>query len=215
MIAANLKRSMAENISDLLRERILKGELGAGGQLKQDFLAKQYKVSIGAIREALKVLAGEGLVEFTANRGAAVAELAGEEALDIFAIRILLETEALALSAPHLTAEDFVYLDELVRREAECTLPQQYNELNTLFHTTLYKYCNNRYLTGLIELQHNIVGRYLVFYLDKMQFKEQSNLEHQKILAACREGDLTLAKKLLKQHMQQAGKKLADFLNNR
>lgn len=213
LLIDNLQRkSLAETIGDLLRAKILNGELEAGTQLKQDYLSKQYEVSVGAVREALKILAGEGLVEFTANKGATIARLSAEEALDIFAIRILLETEALALSVPYLTEDDFIYLSDLVEQETKCEDPKYYNEINKLFHATLYKYCSNRYLNELIEQQHNIVGRYLVFYLDRLDFKVQSNNEHRAILEACQAGEFALAKRKLKKHMQQAGKKLAQFL---
>ena len=188
------------------------GSLTEGTQIKQDHMAQQFNVSISVIREALKILEGEGLVEFLPNHGAAVAKLSSKEALDIFAIRVLLETEALALSVPRLTAEDYQELEAVLVEEGTCTEPQRYNELNSLFHEHLYKYCTNKRLNDLIRLQHNNVGRYLVFYLDKMEFKQQSDREHLQLLEACKAKDITRAKKLLKQHMQKAGKQLAAFL---
>ena len=77
----------------------------------------------------------------------------------------------------------------------------------------MYKYCANKRLNELIRLQHNNVGRYLVFYLDKMEFKEQSEQEHQELFAACQAKNITAAKRLLAQHMQKAGKTLAAFLH--
>ena len=118
----------------------------------------------------------------------------------------------MALSVPQLTAEDYLQLEAVLAEERTCTEPQRYNELNSLFHEHLYKYCTNKRLNDLIRLQHNNVGRYLVFYLDKMEFKEQSDKEHLQLLEACKAKDITRAKKLLKQHMQKAGKQLAAFL---
>ncbi len=207
-----IKKSLSESISDSLRDAIMTGGLTEGTQIKQDHMAQQFNVSISVIREALKILEGEGLVEFLPNHGAAVAKLSSEEALDIFAIRVLLETEALALSIPQLTAEDYQQLEAVLAEEETCTEPQRYNELNSLFHEYLYKYCANKRLNDLIRLQHNNVGRYLVFYLDKMAFKDQSHKEHLQLLEACKTKDITKAKKLLKQHMQKAGKQLAAFL---
>ena len=182
-------------------------------QIKQEHMAQQFNVSMSAVREALKILEGEGLVDFLPNHGAAVAKLSSQEALDIFAIRVLLETQALALSIPHMTEEDYEKIAEILREEKTCTEPRRYNELNSLFHEYLYKYCANNRLNELIRLQHNNVGRYLVFYLDKMEFKEQSEQEHQELFAACRAKNITAAKRLLAQHMQKAGKTLAAFLH--
>ena len=207
-----IKKSLSESISDSLRDSIMTGGLTEGTQIKQDHMAQQFNVSISVIREALKILEGEGLVEFLSNHGAAVAKLSSEEALDIFAIRVLLETEALALSIPQLTAEDYQKLEAILAEEAICKEPQRYNELNSLFHESLYKYCTNQRLNDLIRLQHNNVGRYLVFYLDKMEFKEQSHKEHLQLLEVCKAKDIAKARRLLKQHMQKAGKQLAAFL---
>ena len=208
-----IKKSLSESISDALRQEILTGGLAAGVQIKQEHMAQQFNVSMSAVREALKILEGEGLVDFLPNHGAAVTKLSSQEALDIFAIRVLLETQALALSIPHMTEEDYEKIAEILREEKTCTEPQRYNELNSLFHEYLYKYCANNRLNELIRLQHNNVGRYLVFYLDKMEFKEQSEQEHQELFAACRAKNITAAKRLLKQHMQKAGKTLAAFLH--
>ena len=208
-----IKKSLSESISDALRQEILTGGLAAGVQIKQEHMAQQFNVSMSAVREALKILEGEGLVDFLPNHGAAVAKLSSQEALDIFAIRVLLETQALALSIPHMTEEDYEKIAEILREEKTCTEPQRYNELNSLFHEYLYKYCANKRLNELIKLQHNSVGRYLVFYLDKMEFKEQSEQEHQELFAACQAKNITAAKRLLAQHMQKAGKTLAAFLH--
>lgn len=208
-----IKKSLSESISDALRQEILTGGLAAGVQIKQEHMAQQFNVSMSAVREALKILEGEGLVEFLPNHGATVTKLSSQEALDIFAIRVLLETQALALSIPHMTEEDYEKIAEILREEKTCTEPRRYNELNSLFHEYLYKYCANNRLNELIRLQHNNVGRYLVFYLDKMEFKEQSEQEHQELFAACRAKNITAAKRLLAQHMLKAGKTLAAFLH--
>lgn len=209
---ACIKKSLSESISDALRQEILTGGLAEGVQIKQEHMAQQFNVSMSAVREALKILEGEGLVEFLPNHGAAVAKLSSQEALDIFAIRVLLETEALALSLPQITKEDYRKIAEILDEEETCAEPQRYNELNSLFHEYLYKYCDNTRLNELIRLQHNNVGRYLVFYLDKMEFKDQSHKEHLQIFAACQENNVKAAKRLLKQHMEKAGKTLAAFL---
>ena len=210
-----IKKSLSESISDSLRDSIMTGGLTEGTQIKQDHMAQQFNVSISVIREALKILEGEGLVEFLPNHGAAVAKLSSQEALDIFAIRVLLETEALALSIPQLTAEDNQKLEAILAEEELCTEPQRYNELNSLFHESLYKYCTNQRLNNLIRLQHNNVGRYLVFYLDKMEFKEQSHKEHLQLLEVCKAKDIAKARRLLKQHMQKAGNNLRHFCKNK
>ena len=204
--------SIPESIASDLRSKIMIGNLKGGDQLKQDYLAQQYGVSVSALREALKILEGEDLVSFLPNRGALITKLSAEEALNIFDIRIMLETGALGLAIPKLTDDHLKRAKALLDEEAHCDDPIQYNRINSEFHELLYEASDNVQLLDIIRTLHNNVGRYLVFYLDKMQFKEQSHREHKEILKACKEKDTTGAKRLLKQHMQHAGKCLADYL---
>lgn len=188
------------------------GALQGGDQLKQEHLAQQYNVSISALREALKILEGEGLVVFLANHGAMITQLSAQEALDIFEIRIILETGALTRAIPKLDSGRLDRAAALLEEELACSDPSRYNQINAQFHELLYEAAANDRLLDMIHMLHNNISRYMVFYLDKMAFKEQSHAEHQKILAACRQGDKATAKRLLQQHMQKAGHALAAYL---
>ena len=205
--------TIPESISNHLREQILIGALPAGESLRQEILAQQFGVSISALREALKILEGEKLVCFLPNHGAEVSRLTAGEAIEIYEIRILLETGALALAIPKMTAADIARAEEVLAEEAACTDPARYNELNSLFHEYLYEPAGNLRLLDMIHLLHNNVGRYLVFYLDKMHFKESSHAEHAALFAACREKNIRQAKHLLKKHMTNASKLLAEYLS--
>lgn len=210
--ATTKKLSIPEALAADLRSKIMVGELKGSDQLKQDYLAQQYNVSISALREALKILEGEGLVSFLTNHGAMVTVLSSQEALDIFAIRIMLETGALALSIPKLDDRTLERASALLEEEGICNDPARYNQINAQFHELLYEASGNIRLLDIIHLLHNNVGRYLVFYLDKMNFKDQSHAEHMQLLEACRKKDTNTAKKVLKKHMQNASKCLAAYL---
>lgn len=206
-------KSFAEKIIQHLRKEILESTLPGGTALKQDLLAQRFGVSISALREALKVLEGEGLVEFLPNKGAFVKRLNGQEAKEIFQIRILLETEALVMSMEHITEADFQVMTQVLDEEENCFDPVQYSDLNLRFHELLYQYCENEHLKSMIAVLHANVSRYMTLYLDTMLHKEQSQCEHRKLLEACRVGNKRLAKSVLRRHMDRAGKELADYLN--
>ena len=206
--------SLSTNIACDLRSKIIIGEIKGGTPLKQDSLAQQYNISISTLREALKILEGEGLVAFTTNRGAIITKLSATEALNIFEIRIMLECGALSASMPYFDETHLSKLHQVLEKEASCDDTKLYNELNTEFHALLYEKANNPKLLELIKLLHNNVGRYLVFYLNEMSFKEQSHYEHLQLLTACQNKDTAAAKRLLKKHMQSAGKCLAKYLSN-
>lgn len=204
--------TIPESISNHLREKILVGEIQAGEPLRQENLAQQFGVSISALREALKILEGEKLVRFLPNHGAEVIRLTAEEALEIYEIRILLETGILALSIPKMTEEDFLRAEKILAEEDACEDPARYNELNSLFHEYLYEPAGNMRLLDMIHLLHNNVGRYLVFYLDKMNFKGISHQEHAALFAACRQKDVRKAKQILTKHLTTASKLLVKYL---
>lgn len=204
---------MAEVISIRLREEILSGQLASGASLKQDQLAQKYNTSVGVLREALKTLEGEGFVEFVPNKGVYVKTLSAQEALDIFDVRYLLEAEALTRSLPKLGETDFFLLDGILDEEEFCNDPLRYNELNTKLHSFLYQKCENKMLLATIAQLNNQISRYMIFYLNNMLHKEDSQQEHRQLVEACRAQDKKTAKAILKKHMQKAGKELADYLN--
>ena len=199
-------------VANELRGKILTGEYTGGHQLKQDYLAQQYDVSISVIREALKILEGENLVSFSPNHGATVTELSPQEAINIFEIRILLEVKAMEKSIEYFDADLIKRGKAILKEEKTCQDAKRYNELNSQFHELLYEKCGNPQLLEAVERLHNSVNRYLVFYLDNMDYKGISEDEHKDILAACIEKDTKKAKQLLKTHLAHAGKCLAKFL---
>lgn len=205
-------KSFAEKIIQHLRKEILESTLPGGTALKQDLLAQRFGVSISALREALKVLEGEGLVEFLPNKGAFVKRLNGQEAKEIFQIRTLLETEALMQSMDAISEQDYNSMTEILDEEENCFDPVLYSDLNQRFHEALYRHCENEHLKSMIVVLHANVSRYMTLYLDTMLHKEQSQSEHRRLLEACREGNKRVAKSVLKRHMDRAGKELAEYL---
>src|SRR5579883_1589456 len=91
-------------VADVLREAILTGILKAGQPLRQEDISAQFGLSRSPVREALRQLEGEGLVKLYPHRGAVVAEFPLSELWELCEIRIPLETTAIRLAMPHLTA---------------------------------------------------------------------------------------------------------------
>ncbi len=205
--------TLSEQVTNYLRREIITGILPGGSALKQDELAKRYGVSISSLREALKNLEGEELIEFTANRGAAVTRLSARDAEEIFELRCLLETNALGASIDALTENDFFLLEGMLDEEEFCCEPQRYNDLNLAFHAKLYAHCPNQRQLEYIARLHRNINRYMVLYLNEMAQKEKSQLEHRQLLEACRQKNKTAARQILKKHVQNAGKELASYLS--
>ncbi|HVQ18393.1 MAG TPA: GntR family transcriptional regulator, partial [Actinomycetes bacterium] len=99
-----------EAVLSELRRAIMTGELRPGEQVLQDALAEKFGVSRVPLREALKILEGEGQVTYQPHRGYFVAELDAVDLVEVYRIRDLLESEAARVAVPLLTAADLTRL---------------------------------------------------------------------------------------------------------
>ena len=204
--------TVAERVANLLREAIAEGSLRAGAALRQDELAARFGFSRMPIRDALRQLETEGVVTIHPTRGAFVASMDPTEIGEIYAIRELLEAEALRLSAPNLTNGK---LDEaasvLNQIDAEPNVGL-WGALNRTFHLALYGPCGNARLLGLIDAQHNSADRYVRVLLSNLDYRARSQYEHREILAACRKRDFELALTWLRTHLRDGSARLVDSI---
>ncbi len=92
--------SLVDRVLDFVRDRILSGEYEPGARLRLQPLAEESGASLIPVREALRILETERLVETIPNRGARVAGISREDMEDLYRVRVLLETEAVRLSPP-------------------------------------------------------------------------------------------------------------------
>ena len=138
-------------IEETLRSAILDGRIPCGTALRQQDLADLFGVSRMPVREALRQLEAQALLNVIAHKGAVVAPLVQGDAVETYALRILLESEALRLSIPLLVNED---LEQAARYIDELETQNNYTEigrLNRLFHMALYCKAPNQRLLRLVE----------------------------------------------------------------
>jgi DNA-binding GntR family transcriptional regulator len=201
-------RTAADDIADSLREDILSGRLTGGEIIRQDELAARHGVSRMPARDALRRLESEALIEIHPTRGAVVAPFDPDAIREIYALRALLEGEALTLSCPRLSAAD---IDEaeaaLARLEAERD-PARIGALNSRFHLALCAACGNARLLDLIAGQHAGAERYVRRLLTGLDHQAQSQAEHRAMLDACRRGDVETAVATLRRHLDDGGRRL-------
>jgi DNA-binding GntR family transcriptional regulator len=201
-------QTVADHVAGILREAIAAGALAAGTALRQDELAARFGFSRMPIRDALRLLEAEGLVTIHPTRGAFVARMDAIEIGEIYAVRELLETEALRLALPRLSAEALAkaaaVLDQI---DAEPDVGR-WGQLNRDFHLALYGACGNARLLALIEAQHNAADRYVRILLSNLDYRTRSQSEHRKLLAACRKRDAERAIDWLARHLREGSKTL-------
>jgi len=199
-----------DRIASELRERIFRGELAGGLPLRQEQIAEEFGVSRIPVREALSRLEAEGLVVRSHNRGCTVATLSFADLLESVEIRKALETAALRLAVPKLTARDAARAEEILARYARATRPDEWTELNLEFHMTLYRPCGMPRILRMIEELVRGTNRYLRVYISSVAGRDVPMEEHQAILEAARAGDAKRAVRLLEAHVERTRRMLAD-----
>ena len=194
-------------ILELLRAEIISGIIAPGKSLRQEELALRFSTSRMPVRECLKSLEREGLVEFIENRGAQVTHLDPDSFQEICEMRVVLESLALKHSIPELTNRQ-IEKAESIQDKAERSGEKNFGELNKLFHTTLIAPCGRQRLLAHIASLNDLSERYLRFAIVELDYAEHSHMEHRALLDACKARDTHNACKLVKKHISKAGEKL-------
>lgn len=192
-----------EKVCHILREAILKGDFKPGDRLVQTELADAIGVSRMPVREALRKLEVEGLIEIVPHRGAVVKPFNTEDIREIYALRAQLEKMAVELSAERMTVSDMDQLENLAETMEEAGDASVFVENNILFHRLLIKRCPWPRLTGFIETLWNGFPQQTPHILDKQI--EKSNLEHRDILEAIKRKDAHHAANLVASHISRTG----------
>ncbi|AUG55625.1 GntR family transcriptional regulator [Thalassospira marina] len=209
------RRTITDQVTEDLRERILSGDFLAGTQLRQDAIATEYNVSRIPVREALQRLDAEGLVTFQPHKGAIVAQLSLDEIEELFEVRRLLECELLRHSVPRLSADDIRAATEILDVYDEALRAgdiARWGELNRQFHERLYQASNRPKTLEIVRTIGNNTVRFTRAQLALSGATERAEREHHDILDACRAGNVSLAVSLLDQHISDSCKSLIECL---
>jgi DNA-binding GntR family transcriptional regulator len=205
-------KSVSEMLTDELRTAILSGHLEEGEYLRQRSLARRYGVSEVVVREALRLLEAEGLVETERRKGARVARLSIDEVKELWDLRILLEKHLTQHAVPAFRPEDLVRAEELFRAMATERDPVAWLGLNREFHACLYRPSGRQRLLRFANNLRNLIDRYLRVHMAVMQRFALPHREHRRILAAYRRGDAGLAVKQVEAHLQRTAESIVAFL---
>jgi GntR family transcriptional regulator, rspAB operon transcriptional repressor len=192
-------RQSVEYVHRRIRESILDGSLTPGETMSQVALADELGVSRTPLREALRMLQGEGLILSEPNRRVRVASLSLADVEELYAIRIPLEVTALRLSLPRMTPEDIADLEGCIVAMAHFAADDDYTRWyvpHHAFHRGLTQRAGARFDALLLQLFDH-AQRYR-----RMHFGRRiSPTDHREILDACEVGDADLASALLGRHL--------------
>ncbi|CAB4341063.1 MAG: FCD domain-containing protein [Actinobacteria bacterium] len=170
-----------------LRKLIATGALEPGQQIIQDSLASALGVSRVPLREALKVLEGEGHVSYHPHRGYFVADLSVADLTEVYRIRALLEAEALLHAVPLLTTEDIEHLQELADNIVNSEFADDVmavSDANRRFHFAIFEASNMPRLVRMIRTLWESTDAYRSVYMSDPENIAQMDREHQEMMAA-------------------------------
>ena len=196
--------SLTDEIADVVRERILKGEYEIGEKIKENQIATELKVSRTPIREAFKLLENEGLIDYIPNRGCFAKGFTKQDVDDIYAVREALEELAVRWSVARITEPELVALEEQVDLMEFYTKKKDKKkvlELNTSFHEVIYASARSRFLAQVLRSYKEYIEK-----TRKSIFYEQSYLEgilseHRAIFEAIKDRDEERAVEAISKHL--------------
>ncbi|AXA58452.1 GntR family transcriptional regulator [Pseudomonas thivervalensis] len=208
-IPADRARSIIE---ESLREAILDGRLPCGTALRQQELADLFGVSRMPVREALRQLEAQSLLNVVQHKGAVVAPLITNNAVETYALRSVLESFALRLSIPLLEEHDLALAAQYIEQLETESNHAEIGKLNRLFHMSLYHKAPNSKLLDLIERELNEEERFLRFHLSSMGLGKLNQNDHRALLDAARAKDIDKAIVLLELHLEKASITMRRYL---
>lgn len=196
--------TLAEQVYEHLRHGILANDHPPGTSLREETLAARFKVSRVPVREALRRLAADGLVLLTPRQGATVSSLSPKQFLDAYRVREALETLAIRLAIPNLTAGDIADLESLnaqMRQHAGQGDTPAFFAANAAFHDVIMVRADNADLKSMYDTLMDRMRRYRWPSLDLRGGMDRSTDEHAAILEAIKAGDVEEAVRVLAAHI--------------
>lgn len=196
--------ALYEQVAERLRSRIFAHELEPGAWVDQQALAEEFGISRTPLREALKVLAAEGLVQLKPRRGCYVAALSEQDLDEIFPVMALLEGRCAQEATEKASDADVKRLASIhadLERYAADGDPDRFFEANQRFHDALQDLAGNRWLKQLIEETRQFIKLTRRDSLNLDGRLKQSLTEHRAILAAIQQRDAEAAGRLMHNHL--------------
>ncbi|WP_099022558.1 GntR family transcriptional regulator [Mycolicibacterium palauense] len=205
-------QSAASRIAAQLRNEILHGEVAPGSRLSQLSIAERFGVSRIPVRDAIQLLAGEGLLHPTSKATAIVTGMSVPELQELYELREAIEPMATQIAVPNVGRADILSM----RRQMD--LMESSNEApiwlvaNAEFHACVYKRASRPRMIELVEQLRRLTDRYLYMHLEVIGQTEHLHAEHVAILRAVEAGDAALAGTLTREHLATSHDYILSYL---
>ena len=196
-------RALYEDVAELLRQQIFNRELAPGSWIDELKIAESYGTSRTPLREAIKVLAAEGLVTMKVRRGAYVTEVSEKDLRDVYHLLSLLESDAAGVVASRITPVQLAELEVLhAQLEAAVGDRDRFFEVNERFHMRLLELADNKWRDQMVADLRKVMKLNRHNSLLKSGRIDESLAEHRAVMAALAQGDAVGTTRCMQTHFQ-------------
>lgn len=214
-------KTIAEQVYDLLKKKILYHEILPGERLLEVALCESLKVSRTPVREAFRLLQQDGLVERVPQGGVQVTDLSLEDLKEVSALRTVLEVYAAELACDKITERDIEKLEKLMQKTAEMIIAEQegkvidvaeFSGLNTAFHDIICDAAQSTYLSKILCIVRLPILRFRPVSLEDKNHRTRGWEEHKSMIKMLKNRDKKGLKKLVEKHVSDVGEAVAKTL---
>jgi DNA-binding GntR family transcriptional regulator len=212
------KETYSSKAAEYIRSLIRSGDLLPGQPVREALISDQLNISRAPIREALLILAQEGLICSEPQKGKYVRSMSAQEIYDSYAVAGILEGAGVVQSIAHWGDREEAAFEDVVYR-----LDQQVNyavsldtlaEIDELFHATLLSACLNKHLIHLAHSSSSSLAKFLYYHYWRTMFTPQEFRErHHLIASAVRSRDMVRIEHSLRQHYEEVGIRLCELVH--
>lgn len=200
-------KSMREKVYDMLKQLIIDGEIAPGERIIETEYSNKFQISRTPIREAIRMLELEGLVESQATGGVTVKKITEDEIVEVYKIRIALEGIILEEVIKKANASDIKKLEKIIRDTKKALKTGNTStvfELFSLFNATLYDIASLSKVTGMINNINLYLKRVRRLSIDDPVRKEDAFTDHENIVEAIKKRDLSTAIFINRAHLEKS-----------
>ena len=206
-MAKIMRQTLREQVTQAIRLKLLTGQLRPGERIVEQEMAEDLGVSRGPVREALRQIEQEGLVEYTSHVGCFVKEFNARDVYEVYLLRANLEILSVKMCDGKFSSQTIEHMEQIVQRMASIEQVEQFDEIidnDNEFHECIIRECG---LNRLYLLWNSMDGgNTIVFYrgAGKSEYvvRNQANI-HRKVLDAVRTGDVKLICQTLLDHYME------------
>lgn len=217
-------RTRAQSVTDILRQRIIEGDLPPDTHLYEIPLAEELNVSRTPIRAALNALAKDGLLDYLPNRGYIVRRFGAKDLTDAYEVRAVLEGLACRIvAAQGLGEEDAARIQSCLDRGDRILAKGRldpadlvpYREMNMEFHETLLRCSGNHWIADFVHRAHHVpyVSDRAILWVD-YSIQLRTHDDHHRIFVAIRQHEPWRAEALMREHIYFAGQVFRRYFVN-